>query len=292
MEFLKRFPPLQRRKLLHKWRGWNARPDQLCPAGPWRTWLIVAGRGFGKTRSGAECVREQVEKGLARRIALIGETHHEVRSVMIEGESGILAISPPNFRPVYEPSKRLLTWPNGAIATGYSGDEPDQLRGPQHDFAWADEPAKWKYPQRTWDNLELGLRLGPNPRVVATTTPRPIPWLRLLMQDPMTFVTHGTTYDNSENLPKAFLDRLAAFRKWRSKCAALHPLSTRAHRIVWMPWCGCWGNCSTIPESFRSSPRTNYTKRSCNGFGKGTLFFETTTGRTLWPDQSYCRVGS
>jgi phage terminase large subunit-like protein len=122
-------------------------------------------------------VREQVESG-RRRIALVAATADDARKVMIEGESGILAISPPDFRPIYEPSKRQLRWPNGALASSYSGDEPDQLRGPQHDGAWADEPAKWKHPTDTWNNLEFGLRLGTDPRIVATTTPRPIPLLR------------------------------------------------------------------------------------------------------------------
>jgi phage terminase large subunit-like protein len=171
-------------------------------------WLILAGRGFGKTRSGAEWVREQVESGRARRIALVAETAAEARHVMVEGESGILAISPPHCRPIYEPSKRQLRWPNGAVATTYSGDEPDQLRGPQHDAAWADEPAKWKYPAAAWDNLEFGLRLGPSPRVVGTTTPRPIPLLRQLLRDPMTVVTRGSTYDNIPNLPSTFIARM------------------------------------------------------------------------------------
>jgi phage terminase large subunit-like protein len=151
------------RMLRYQWRNWRARPRQLPPEGAWRVWLILAGRGFGKTRSGAEWVREQVETGAARRIALVAETSTDARNVMVEGESGILAISPPQSRPIWEPSKRQLRWPNGALATTYSGDEPDQLRGPQHDAAWADEPAKWKYPTAAWDNLEMGLRAGSPP---------------------------------------------------------------------------------------------------------------------------------
>lgn len=196
------------RILRYQWRNWKARPDQLAPPGQWKVWLILAGRGFGKTRSGAEWVREQVESGAARRIALVAETAADARTVMIEGESGILAITPPHLRPLWEPSKRQLSWANGAIATAYSGDEPDQLRGPQHDAAWADEPAKWKYPTEVWDNLEMGLRLGSDPRIVATTTPRPIPLLRELIKDPMTKVTRGSTYDNVGNLPSAYVDRM------------------------------------------------------------------------------------
>ena len=195
--------------LPYKWRNWNARPEQLPPPDEsWRVWLILAGRGCGKTRSGAEWIREEVELGRAKRIALVGETASDVRNVMVEGESGILAISPPNFRPIWEPSKRQLRWPNGAIATAYSGDEPDQLRGPQHDAAWADELAKWKQPSKAFDNLELGLRQGSNPRIVVTTTPKPIPLLRQLIKDPMTVVTRGSTYDNRANLAPGFLNRI------------------------------------------------------------------------------------
>jgi len=170
--------------------------------------LILAGRGWGKTRSGAEWVREQVESGRFRRIALVAETAAEARSIMVEGPSGILSVGPPNKRPRWEPSKKLLTWPNGAIAMTYSGDEPNQLRGPQHDAAWADEVAKWKYAREAWDNLEMGLRVGPDPRIVATTTPRPIPLLHTLLADPMTRTTRGSTYDNRENLARGYVDRL------------------------------------------------------------------------------------
>jgi phage terminase large subunit-like protein len=207
-QFLAKLNQQQIRMLRYQWRNWKARPDQLAPAGKWKVWLILAGRGFGKTRSGAEWVREQVESGGARRIALVAETAADARTVMVEGESGILAISPPSLRPLWEPSKRQLTWPNGALATIYSGDEPGQLRGPQHDAAWADEPAKWKYPTEVWDNLEMGLRLGSDPRIVATTTPRPIPLLRELLKDPMTKVTRGSTYDNRVNLPADFVERM------------------------------------------------------------------------------------
>jgi predicted phage terminase large subunit-like protein len=198
----------EKQALLYQWRGWRARPNQLAPVGAWRVWLILAGRGFGKTRSGAEWVREQVESHRVGRVALVGETSADVRSVMIEGESGILATSPPDRMPLYEPSKRRLSWPNGAVAMAYSGDEPDQLRGPQHDAAWADEPAKWKYPVAAWDNLEFGLRLGHSPRVVATTTPRPIKLIRDLLADAMTVVTRGSTFENVAHLAPSFVDRM------------------------------------------------------------------------------------
>lgn len=192
--------------LLYDWTIW-ARDKQLPPLDDWRVWLILAGRGFGKTRTGAEWVRTLAERGQARRIALVGETAADARDVMIEGESGILATCPPWFRPKYEPSKRRLTWPNGAIATSFSADDPDQLRGPQFDAAWADEIAKWRH-EAAWDNLMLGLRLGRDPRCVATTTPKPRAWLSRLIADPATRVTRGATHENSDNLAPGFLDQI------------------------------------------------------------------------------------
>jgi phage terminase large subunit-like protein len=184
-----------------RWRD-IARPAQLAPDGDWTVWLYSGGRGAGKSRAGAEWVHEQVQKG-ARRIALVGPTAGDVRDVMVEGESGILNCGP--VRPVYEPSKRRVTWPNGAIATTYSADEPDRLRGPQHDAAWCDEIAAWRYPQ-AWDMLMLGLRLGSDPRVVATTTPKPVKLVRDLMATAV--VTRSTTYDNLDNLAPTFREQI------------------------------------------------------------------------------------
>lgn len=189
-----------------EWALW-ARPNQLEPEGDWRYWLIKAGRGFGKTRSGAEWVRAQVAAGRGR-IALVGPTAADARDVMVEGPSGILNICPPWDRPNYEPSKRRLTWPNGALATLYSAEEPERLRGPQHDAAWADELAAWKYLQETWDQLQFGLRIGTNPRCAITTTPKPLPLVRQLAKDPDCVVTSGTTYENAENLAPAFISRI------------------------------------------------------------------------------------
>lgn len=206
LELTQGLTPEQVLSAFYDWRQW-ARPAQLPPPGAWRCWLILAGRGFGKTRTGAEWVKDQVENNGKRYIALVGETVSDCRKVMIEGESGLLACYPPGRAPKYEPSKRQVTWPNGAIATTYSGEEPDQLRGPQHDAAWADEAAKWKYAQDTWDNLEFGLRLGDDPRVVCTTTPRPIKLIRDLLKDPLTVVTRGSTYENAANLAPSTLAR-------------------------------------------------------------------------------------
>lgn len=194
------------RQAMHSWELW-ARPAQLPPPGSWRIWLILAGRGFGKTRSGAEWVRSEVESGRAGRIALVGATAADVRDTMIEGESGLLRVFPAATRPRYEPSKRRVTFHNGSIATTYSADEPDRLRGPNHDLAWADEVAAWRYPE-AWDQLMFGLRIGDHPRCVATTTPRPTRLIRTLADRPDCTVTGGSTYDNAANLSAAFLDEM------------------------------------------------------------------------------------
>lgn len=201
-------PPREAQALLYDWAGLWARPKQLPPAGDWRVWLVLAGRGFGKTRLGAEWVRAQAEQHPGCRIALVGRTAADVRDVIVEGESGLLAVCPPWCRPVYEPSRRQLIWPNGAIAKTYSADEPDLLRGPQHHAALADELAAWKRVDETWSNLMFGLRLGAAPRVVITTTPRPIRLLRELRSDPGTRVTAGSTYENRENLAAPFLEQI------------------------------------------------------------------------------------
>jgi phage terminase large subunit-like protein len=185
-----------------------ARPSQLPPPGWWRTWMVRAGRGWGKTRVGGEFVRGEVEAGRAGRVALVARTAADARDVMVEGESGILAISPPWFRPKYEPSKRRLTWPNGAIATLYSAEQPDLLRGPQHDLAWCDELAAWSRLQETWDNLQFGLRLGIRPRVIITTTPRSLKFLKDIEAEPDTVVRTGSTYANRDNLAPSFFTRI------------------------------------------------------------------------------------
>lgn len=195
--------------LLYDWPLW-ARAEQLPPAGAWFCWLILAGRGWGKSRTGAEWVRSRVESGRFSRIALIGETAADVRDVMVEGESGLLAVCPPWNKPKYESSKRRITWPNGAIATTYSGEDPDQLRGPQHDTVWADELAKWRYAEDAWSNMEFGLRLGDDPRVTVTTTPRPIPIVRQLLADPGTVrpTTNLSTSVNKANVSARFVERV------------------------------------------------------------------------------------
>jgi phage terminase large subunit-like protein len=212
-------PEAERRKLLNKlsqkeamallydWEFW-ARPNQLIPPGDWFLWLLLTGRGFGKTRTGAENVCIFAKQGYTP-IALVGQTKADVRDTMIEvGDSSILRISPPWFKPEYEPSKRRLTWPNGVIGIIYSGDEPDQLRGPQHAKAWVDELSKFRYPEDTWDNLEFGMRVGDKPQVIVSTTPRPIPIIKALVKDPSAVVTRGTSYENQANLSPSFIGRI------------------------------------------------------------------------------------
>ncbi len=195
------------------WRAWG-RPDQLPPDGEWLTWLILAGRGWGKTRCGAEWVRSiacgktPLAAGSHRRIAIIAETAADARDVLVEGDSGILSVHPKDHRPLYEPSKRRLTWPNGAVATLFNATEPDQLRGPQFDAAWGDELAKWAYARETWDMLQFGLRLGSDLRQVVTTTPRPIRVLKEIVSAEATIVTRGRTHDNALNLAPAFLKQV------------------------------------------------------------------------------------
>ncbi len=202
--------------LEYDWRFW-ARPKQLPPpggGGDWTTWLVLAGRGFGKTRCGAEWVRAAVcgpsplARGASRRVALVAETAADARDVMVEGASGLLAVHPRAFRPLYEPSKRRLTWPNGARATLYNAVEPDQLRGPQHDLAWCDELAKWRHAEATWDQLQFGLRAGARPRQCVTTTPRPIRTLKTIIEDPDTVITRGASSENLANLAPAFIKRI------------------------------------------------------------------------------------
>jgi predicted phage terminase large subunit-like protein len=192
--------------LLYDWSFW-AREKQLLPPGDWRNWLIMAGRGFGKTRTGAETVRTWAESGKVGRMALVARTASDVRDVLVEGESGILSVCPRRYRPTYNPSKRRLTWPNGCLATLYSADEPDLLRGPQHEKAWSDEVASWRYPE-AWDMLQFGLRLGDNPQNVLTTTPRPTKLMKEIRDDPATVLTIGTTYENRANLAPAFFSQI------------------------------------------------------------------------------------
>ena len=191
-----------------------ALPHQIPPEGTWRTWLIMGGRGAGKTRAGAEWVRSVVEgagpedPGTARRVALVGETLDQAREVMVFGESGILACSPPDRRPEWQATRKRLEWPNGAVAQVLSAHDPESLRGPQFDAAWADELAKWPRAAETWDMLQFALRLGEDPRACVTTTPRNVGVLKRLMESPSTIMTHGATQENRAHLAASFLEEV------------------------------------------------------------------------------------
>jgi len=194
--------------LEHCWYAW-ARPQQRLPEQAFRIWLVQAGRGWGKSRVGAETVRMWKEQGF-QRIALVGITPADVRDVMILGESGLLACCPPWDKPEYQPTRRRVVWPNGSVASIYSGSNPEQLRGPQQEKAWCDEIFAWQYPQETWDMLMFGLRLGKDPQVVVTSTPKPYPLLKWMREQPTTLITHGSTYDNKRNLATSFFSEIVS----------------------------------------------------------------------------------
>ncbi len=193
-----------------------ALPHQLPPDGVWRTWVIMGGRGAGKTRAGAEWVRAEVEgprptdPGRSSRVALVGETVDQAREVMVFGDSGILACSPPDRKPVWEATRKRLVWPNGAVAQVFSAHEPEALRGPQFDAAWVDELAKWKKAGEAWDMLQFALRLGRHPRQVVTTTPKNVATLKAILGNPTTVVTHAPTIANKAHLAASFLDEVYA----------------------------------------------------------------------------------
>jgi len=195
--------------LAYDWYGIFAREKQQIPKRNFFIWFLLAGRGFGKTRTGAEYIRHRVEKENAQRIALVAPTAADCRDVVVEGESGILAISPPWNRPAYESSKRRLTWPNGAIATLYSAEEPDRLNGPQHDTAWSDEIGVWQYGRETWDMLQFGLRIG-NPKQIVTSTPKVenLTLIKEIIGMDNTVLTCGSTYENRKNLSPIFYDQI------------------------------------------------------------------------------------
>ncbi len=211
-------PPKDRAQFQYEWRI-HARPEQLPPTGDWRVWLILAGRGFGKTRTGAEWVRQYAYDNPGCLIALIARTAADVRTTMLEGPSGLLSISPPWFTPHHEPSKCKLVWPNGSTALHFSAEEPKGLRGPQFHAAWCDEIAAWsahdaedekgafvKGVPHAWTQLQFGMRLpGSRPRIVATTTPRPVKLIKDLIVDPGTVTTRGSTFDNAANLAPEFI---------------------------------------------------------------------------------------
>jgi phage terminase large subunit-like protein len=216
---------------------------QVPPGGDWRTWVILGGRGAGKTRAGAEWVRGRVEgakpldPGTCRRLALVGETVEQVREVMIFGESGIMACSPPDRRPEWQATRKRLVWPNGAVAQVFSAHDPEGLRGPQFDGAWVDELAKWKKARDTWDMLQFGLRLGEAPQVCVTTTPRNVGVLKDILGSESTVVTNAPTEANAANLAQGFLEevraRYAGTRLGRQELDGV--LTEAAEDALWTP---------------------------------------------------------
>ena len=202
MRLLNEFTPEEIEQFEWDWRFW-ARPNQIAPTGDWTYWLILAGRGFGKTRIGSEWVREKIKT--SRYVNLIGATADDARDIMIEGESGVLACCPPRERPEYRKSERKLLWPNGALSLIFTADEPERLRGKQSSALWLDEMAAWRYPE-AFDQAKFGLRLGSKPQAVITTTPRPTKELKAIMADPATVITRGSTYENRANLAPAFFN--------------------------------------------------------------------------------------
>ncbi len=218
MSDLKTLDAQQIKKLYADWQVW-ARDDQLPPATTqdgqaWFVWLVLGGRGAGKTRTGAEWVRAKalgvppVASQPAQRIALVGETIADVRNVMVEGHSGLLSLEPAEDRPKFEPSKQRVIWPNGSVGQMFSAENPEGLRGPQFDAAWCDEIAKWRRAELTWDMLQFGLRLGAHPQVVVTTTPRPIDLLKRLIEDSKSVVSRVRTTDNAVNLAPSFVEEM------------------------------------------------------------------------------------
>jgi phage terminase large subunit-like protein len=194
---------------------WAIEGHQMPPAGDWTTWVILGGRGAGKTRAGSEWIRAQVEgprpgdPGTCSRVALIGQTIDQAREVMIFGDSGIMRCTPPDRTPEWQASRKRLLWPNGAVAQVFSASDPESLRGPQFDCAWADELAKWTKPQEAWDMLQFGLRLGDRPRQVVTTTPRANMTLKEIIEDAATVVTSAPTDANRMHLARSFLQTVA-----------------------------------------------------------------------------------
>lgn len=235
--------PAECEALLRDWH-FLARPEQLPPPGDWRTWAYIAGRGAGKTRAGSEWIRGEVRQGVTQ-LGMVAPTAADVRDIMVEGPSGLLSVchagdvrsdGSPMGMPTYEPSKRRVVWPAcGAVAHLYSADEPNRLRGPNHEKVWADELAAWRFLRESWDNLEFGLRIGAHPQVFISTTPKPVSVLREILKDPKTVKTTGSTYSNQANLAASFLEHvLTKYRGTRTGRQELHgELLEEAEGALW-----------------------------------------------------------
>ena len=265
--------------LIYDWE-FNGRPKQRegFVDRNWSYWLILAGRGFGKTRTGAEWVRDQVENCGKRRIGIIAPTSADLRDVIVEGESGIINVCPPHNRPLFEPTKRRVTWPNGAIATLYSAEEPERLRGPQHDAIWMDEIAGWangnaETIQRTWDMAMFGLRLGVDPQVCITTTPKPIPLVQMFMKwakDPSKKmkITTGSSYENKFNLAASFFNQIVQYEGTALGRQEIHAevLNLEEQGIIKRSWFKLWSAGKSLPffHYIIQSYDTAYTEKTHN----------------------------
>ena len=266
-----------------------AMPHQLPPEGDWRSWVVMGGRGAGKTRAGAEWVRSAVEgprpldEGRCRRTALVGETIEQVREVMIFGDSGILACSPADRRPDWEATRKRLVWPNGAVATVPTAHDPEGLRGPQFDGAWVDEIAKWKKSQETWDMLQFALRLGERPQVCVTTTPRNVGVLKALLQSPSTVVTHAPTEANRAHLAASFLEEVRARYRgtrlgrqeldgvcWKTLKVRCGPVRCwrRADMCSCLCWTVLWWRWTLRPRRVHHPTNAGLWWRACNAAGR------------------------
>lgn len=287
-EFLNSLTDEEAHSLIYDWE-FNARPKQLegFKDPDWAYWLVLAGRGFGKTRTGAEWVRDLVENHGYRRIAIIAPTGADLRDVIVEGESGILAVSDPNNRPLYEPTKRRITWPNGAIATLFSAEEPERLRGPQHDAIWMDEIAGWangnaETIQRTWDMAMFGLRLGKHPKVCITTTPKPIPLVQQFVKwskDPSKKmkITTGSSYENKNNLAPTFMDQIKQYEGTALGRQEIHAevLNLEEGGIIKRTWFKLWKANKKLPhflyivQSYDTAftEKTNNDPTACSTWG-------------------------
>lgn len=254
--FVESLSEAEAEKLIFDWE-FNGRPKQLegFYNDDWLIWLILAGRGFGKTKCGAEWVRYQIEKKGRRRIGIIAPTSADLRGVVVEGDSGLLNICPPDNRPIYEPTKRQLTWPNGAIATLYSAEEPDRLRGPNHDGLWLDEVAGWSGNiQMTWDMAMFGLRLGNNPQICITTTPKPIPLIQTFVnwsKDPerKLIITTGSSYENRSNLAPSFFNQIVQYEGTTLGRQEIHAevINLEEQGIIKRSWFKLWKNGKPLP---------------------------------------------
>ena len=277
LEFLQSLTDQEAEALLYDWE-FNGRPKQQegIKNNDWFIWLILAGRGFGKTRTGAEMVRHWVEKCGKRRIGIISPTSADLRDVIVEGESGIINVFPPWNRPIFEPTKRRVTWPNGAIATLYSGEEPERLRGPQHDALWIDELAGFSSPeimQRTYDMAMFGLRLGKNPQIIITTTPKPVPLVQQFLKwskepERRMLITTGSSYENKTNLASTFFNQLVQYEGTVLGRQEIHAevINLEEQGIIKRSWFKLWPASKEMPyfDYIIQSYDTAFTEKTHN----------------------------